>query len=319
MNDTPISKVLVLEDDATCANLVKHFCEENNLVAVKVGKRPLMSVLRTNIDLGGIFVSERYGGSERDAARIAAEIHAARPELPIFLRREAGATLADLPEELKHVFCCAYTANDLGALRKAIREHIFCLVYPNALVRGISELTDSVLKRQFPDLTIAMDAPYIVGDRMIFGELFSLIQLESDWCRGYMMLQSEEDPLLDFIARTRASRTTPSFRGVNDLLGETTNLIWGAFKNRYIGDRRANALRQPVQVPLLVNHKHKYVSFGTDNPQLCFRFTLTDTETGDSLTLYERFVFNLDWSPDEFHEIAQDPSGASDAGELELF
>ena len=83
--------------------------------------------------------------------------------------------------------------------------------------------------------------------------------------------------------------------------------------------RRANALRQPVQVPLLVNHKHKYVSFGSDNPQLCFRFTLTDTETGDALTLYERFVFNLDWSPDEFHEIVQDLSGTSDAGELELF
>ena len=319
MNDSPISKVLVLEDNATHANLIKHFCDENNLVAVKIGKRPLMSVLRTNIDLGGIFFSERYGGSERDAARAAAEIKAARPELPLFLRRETTPTLTDLPEELKHVFCCAYSASDLGPLRKAIGEHIFSLMYPNALVRGIAELTDSVLKRQFPDLTVAMDAPYIVGDRMIFGELFSLIQLESDWCRGYMMLQSEEDPLLDFIARTRATRTMPSFRGVNDLLGETTNLIWGAFKNRYIGDRRADALRQPVQVPLLVNHKHKYVSFGTDNPQLCFRYTLTDAETGDALTLYERFIFNLDWSPEEFREIAQDTSGTSDAGELELF
>ena len=57
-------------------------------------------------------------------------------------------------------------------------------------------------------------------------------------------------------------------------MAEITNLIWGAFKNRYIGD--GDRLARSAQVPLIVNHKHKYISFGTSNPQLCFRFTLTD-------------------------------------------
>ena len=319
MNDSPVSKVLVLDDSAEHANLIKQFCEENHLVAVKVGKRPLLSVLRANIDLGGILYSENYGGSAEEAGRIAAQIHAARPELPIFLRREGVPTLADIPSDLRHLYCCAYAASDLTPLRKAVGEYIFCLVYPNALVRGIADLSQTILHAQFPDLKLAMDSPYIVRDRVIFGELFSLIQLESNWCRGYMMLQTEEKPLLELILRTRAARMLPNFRGVNDLLSETTNLIWGAFKNRYIGDRKAEGARQVVQVPLIVNHLHRYISFGTENPQLCFRFTLTDPETGNALSLYERFVFNLDWSPDEFVDLPQDTSGASDAGALELF
>jgi hypothetical protein len=63
----------------------------------------------------------------------------------------------------------------------------------------------------------------------------------------------------------------------------------------------------------------KYISFGTENPQLCFRYTLTDESSGRSSMLYERFAFNLEFSPDEFREIAQDVSGLVDSGELELF
>ena len=48
-----------------------------------------------------------------------------------------------------------------------------------------------------------------------------------------------------------------------------TNLIWGSFKNRYMGDADALA-RSQVQVPLLVNHKHKYISFGTGESAIVF-------------------------------------------------
>jgi hypothetical protein len=184
-------------------------------------------------------------------------------------------------------------------------------------LRGIAEITTEVLTSQLKTLKISLDTPYIVRDRVIFGELFSLMQLESAWCRGYMMLQTEEDPFLDLVGRDAISGEAP-FRRVNDLLSEITNLIWGSFKNRYIGDGRATAGPQ-VQVPLIVNHKRKYISFGTENPQLCFRYTLTDEATGRSSFLYERFVFNLDWSPDDFKEIQHDVAGLVESGALELF
>ena len=314
----PVSKVLVLDNSAEHLPQIKSFCEQHNLVPLKVRRGAEMSVLRTNIDLGGILYAEDYGATPEHTASIAAEIHAARPELPIILRRTGRATLADLPETVRRSCCAAYVASDLGALRAVIGEYIFCLLYPNALLRGIAEITASVLRSQCRPLVVSMDTPHIVRDRVIFGELFSLIPLESAWCRGYMMLQTEEGPFLRLLARQHSAATGIGFRNVNDLLSEITNLIWGGFKNRYMSDDGTRAAKQ-VQVPLIVNHLHKYISFGTENPQLCFRFNLFDPVDGGAVTIYARFVFNLSWTPEEFREVRQDTAGLVDCGALELF
>lgn len=318
MTDQLLSKVLVLDNSPEHSDTIKQFCDENNLVGLKVHKNNLLSILRSNIDLGAILYSENYGDTPEENTEIALMIHSVRGELPLILRRENEARLDDLPANLQRVFCAAYVASNMAALRTVIDEYIFCLVYPNALVRGISEITSSVLSSQFKTTaSTANETPYIVRDRIIFGEVFSLIPLESTWCRGYMMLQTEEQPILDFLERTRPSSGTHDFRAANSFLGEVTNLIWGSFKNRYIGDAAAAASK--IQVPLIVNHKHKYISFGTDNPQLCFLYTLTDEASGRSVKLYQRFIFNLNWSPEDFKEITCDVDELVDSGELELF
>ena len=246
------------------------------------------------------------------------KIHTIRPELPIIIRREKEATLVDFPENIKKIYCAAYSTNDMEGLRRIIDQYLFSLEYPNALVRGISEITEAILASQFKYLSISWNAPYIVHDRVIFGEVFSLIPLESAWCRGYMMLQTEEEPILDLLNKYQPSDAEANFRTVNSLLGEITNLIWGAFKNRYIGDTAALSGCQ-VQVPLVVNHKHKYISFGTENPQLCFLYTLTDETNGRAVKVYQRFIFNLSWSPEDFKEVTHDVDEFVDSGELELF
>lgn len=313
-----VSKVLVLDDSNEHSQAIKAFCDENNLVALKVHKSRLTSVLQSNIDLGAILYSENYGDSPQENAEIALNIHAIRPELPIILRREVKATLDDVPENVRRAFCAAYVTSNMADLRKVIDEYIFCLMYPNALVRGISEITEGVLASQLNALTISLGTPYIVRDRVIFGEVFSLIPLESSWCRGYMMLQTEEEPILDLLDCFSQSDAGANFRAVNSLLGEITNLIWGSFKNRFIGDAAASPGSQ-IQVPLVVNHKHKYISFGTENPQLCFLYTLIDENSGRKVKLYQRFIFNLNWSPEDFKEIAHDVEDLVDSGELEMF
>jgi hypothetical protein len=317
MSDRLVSKVLILDNSPVHSEAIKSFCDRNNLVGLKVRKNRLMSVLRANIDLGAILYSDAYGASPEDNAEIAIRIHALRPELPIILRRDTQTTLEDVDPTLRQVFCAAYTTSDLSSLSKVVDEYIFSMVYPNALVRGISEITENVLANQFTKLTTRWDTPYIVRDRVIFGEVFSLIPLESSWCRGYMMLQTEEEAILGVLAKAPLFPEA-GFREVNSLLGEVTNLIWGAFRNRYIGDF-GPAHGNQVQVPLIVNHKHKFISFGTENPQLCFLYTLTDEESGKTIKLYQRFVFNLSWSPEEFKELAHDTSDLVDSGELELF
>ena len=59
-----------------------------------------------------------------------------------------------------------------------------------------------------------------------------------------------------------------------------------------------------TQIPIVINHEHKFISFGSQDPQLCFRYTLTDPAdpTGPPTHLYQRFIFNLSWSPDDFKE-----------------
>jgi hypothetical protein len=317
MTEKLVSKVLVLDNNSAHSARIKCFCDENNLVALKVRKNRLMSVLRSNIDLGAILYSDNYGASPEENAEIALRIHTIRPELPIILRRDAEGSLDSIDEPLRHVFCAAYTAADMSRLKQVVDEYIFSIYYPCALVRGISEITENVLSSQFRQLTTRWDTPYIVRDKVIFGEVFSLIPLESSWCRGYMMLQTEEQPILDLLENPETRDAASNFRLVNNLLGEMTNLIWGAFKNRYIGDSTASSSN--IQVPLIVNHKHKFISFGTENPQLCFFYTLTDEERGKTIKLYQRFIFNLNWSPEDFKEIVHDTADLVESGELELF
>ncbi|MEW6341078.1 MAG: chemotaxis protein CheX [Paraburkholderia sp.] len=319
MNENkPVSKVLVLEDCPAHVEAIRNFCDENNLVGLKVSKSRLASALRSNFDLGAILVSESYGGSIEESTAIALRIHAERPELPIIIRRESSAARDGLPEALDAVVCGAYVASDPASLRKVIDEYIFNREYPNALVRGIAELTSTVLSGLFSDLSVETDAPCIVRDRVIFGEVFSLIPLESSWCRGYMMIQAAEQPILDLLSRREMAEGAADFRDLNSLLGELTNMIWGAFRNRYVGD--ANGLsHSQVQVPLLINHKQKYISFGSESPHLCFTYRLTDEQSGRVVKLHQRFAFSLSWSPEDFQEFEQSADDSVGAGELDLF
>lgn len=314
---TAVSKILILDHDAAHAPRIKKFCDEHNLVGLKVPKGAVMSVLRRNIDLGGILYSENYGDSTGDTARIAMKIHSLRPELPIIIRREREPQLTDLPEELQTAFCAAYVAGDMEVLRRVVDRYIFCLTYPNSLLRGISNFTNNILSTQFPHMRIVRETPCIVHDRIIFGEVFSLIPLESNWCRGYLMLQTEEGALLAALGRGSPAGAPSNVRLVNDQLGEIANMIWGAFKNRFIGDGGTFAGRN-VQVPLVVNHEHKYISFGTENPHLCFIYQLIDPASGRRLKFYERFVFNLSWTPEAFREV-DEVDALVHSGEIEIF
>jgi hypothetical protein len=314
MNDAAqlVSKVLLLERDPACLVQLKSFCESHDLVSLKVQPENVMSVLKSNIDLGGIFLSETFGATPAASRALAHEIQAVRPELPIFLRCE---TPADLSEADRNVACAIYSSTDLEALVPVIGASIFSFVYPNALVRGISELTVTALTSQFKHATVQTEAPYIVRDRIIHGEMFTLIPIESSWCRGFMMLQVKEQEMRE-LAGCGDER---NFRELNNAFGEVTNLIWGAFKNRYITYGDSN--QHLTQIPIVINHLHSYISFGSEDPQLCFRYTLSDPERPEvpPTIVYQRFIFNLSWSPDDLKENQCSVEELFESGELELF
>ncbi|MGZ4968659.1 MAG: chemotaxis protein CheX [Methylobacter sp.] len=328
MNDTTplVSKVFVLDNSPEYFDQIKQFCDQNGLIGLKVNFANIMAILNSNVDLGAILLAENYCDSLSDTIVLAQQIHTARPELPIVLRRTSAADLDDLPEKQRKLFCATYTIEDMSPLRKVIDEYIFSLVYPNALVRGISEITVrtlenlSTLENQFKHLKVSAETPHIVRDRIIFGEVFSLIPLESSWCRGYMMLQTEEGAILDVLGvdELNGDENPATFRTVNNILAEMTNLIWGAFKTHFIAMDDPGA-SSTSEVPIVVNHQHKYISFGSENPQLCFKYILEDEDKGYFIPIYQWFVFNLYWSPEDFKEIKASLDDFVESGELELF
>jgi len=323
-NTKLVSKVLVLDSDSGCYDQIKAFCDDNNLVGLKVHPENVMTVLKSNVDLGGILLSEVYIEGEQGGIALVRSIHAARPELPIFLRREKSDQLDDLPENDQKLFRVAYTLGTINNLRPVVDECIFSLTYPNALVRGITEISKSALESQFMGMSVDIESPYIVRDRLIFGEIFTLIPIESSWCRGYMTIQTKEESLIQLV-RTEKTHMEPDeaddFRNLNGILGEITNLIWGAFKNRFIAYVNTSTSTSLPQVPIVVNNLHRYISFGSENPQLCFKYTLTQKDGSDSqpMVIYQRFIFNLNWSPEDFAENQVSVEDLVDSGELEMF
>lgn len=306
-------RVIIHDSDPSHAARIKAFCDQNNLVAVRSQADNIMEVLKSNVDLGAIFLDEGPGGN----LELCHRIHKTRPELPIILREaEAASCVSQLTNP---PFCASYRIENIEGIRNTINERIFNKHYPNALVRGIDEITQETLRHLFPDIRIETLFPYLVKDRIIYGELFSLIPVESSWCRGYMMMQTEEKNIVEIVKPELLGQNSGGdFRVINDVLSEITNMIWGGIKARFVTQNESST-QIATQVPIIVNHHNRYITFGTDAPQLCFRYTLIHGKDNREITLYQKFIFNLNWAPEHFSENQPTVDDFIDSGELELF
>jgi Chemotaxis phosphatase CheX len=315
-----VSKVLIIDDgNAETLEQIKRFCAENDLIGLKTHSDNVMSVLKSNVDLGGVLLSESYHDSPTGGVDLGLKIHKARPELPIFLRRHQEASLDKLPVRAQGCFCAAYHIDDMDGLQRNLRDFIFSYYFPNTMVRGIQRITEDAMLTYFRRFNLSCETPYIVKDSIVCGEVFTLVPLESKWCRGYMMLQSE-NRALKLEGASHDPYVKPKLSRVSDVLGEITNMVWGSFKSHYVGDEYRTLMSQ-IQVPMLVMLEEKNISFGSSTPQLCFKYTLTDLDdqSAPPVKIYQRLVFNLSWSPEDFKEVQVSPEELVDAGELELF
>lgn len=316
-NSAAVCKVIVQDSSPEYEIRIKEFCDQHNLVAVKSNSSNIMEVLKSNVDLGAIFLSADLT-DKSSAHALYHSIYKIRPELPIILREDDSNK-----EQLKahqNQYCVSYAIDSIDSIITSINEHIFNKDYPNALIRGISEITNEALSHLFPDIAIDTSLPYLIKDRIIYGELFSLIPLESSWCRGYMMLQTDEKYISELVRQDIIETNTEfDFRVINDVLSEVTNMIWGKIKNRYISDLSQSS-NMATQVPIIVNHQNKYITFGTVTPQLCFKYTLRQ-KTGEQkeVTLYQKFIFNLCWAPEKFSENEPTVDDFLESGALEFF
>jgi CheY-specific phosphatase CheX len=274
------------------------------------------------VDLGAIFISERLESDKDGGIDLGKRIRKIRPELPLYLRRHSATGLSDLKPNEQRAFRQGYQIEQIADLAQDLEKSISSHVYPNDFVRGICEITQSTLQSQFKNLKLEVESPFIVSDHLIYGDIFTLIPVETSWCRGYMTLQANEEELVDFVLAEKTRFESPKNKNAFDqyaFVGEVTNMVWGAFKNRF-NDFQAIAGTLP-QVPIVIKHLDRYISFGSKNPQLSLRCVLTDPENENAkpVEIFQRFVFNLGWSPDDYKDNQAQMEQLVDAGELELF
>ncbi len=313
------AKVLLLEHEPRQYQALMDFCAEVGLVALPRTALDAVATLGQHKDLGGVLLAEDLPCEAPGALELARLIHKQRPELPIFLRRTSDRPLS--PDEAQAIHH-SWKSGSIEELRAGIERSIFSLRYPTRLVQGIIDLTCSALGSMFPHAKVTAESPYVVHDRIIYGQVSTLIPLEATWCRGYMMLQTEEHALRQGLIQGLAYEGVGgdlNFREINNLLGEITNLIWGAFKNRYVPDTSFE--HKPTQVPIVINHEQKYISFGSQDPQLCIRYQLADPRRPGMppQLIVQRMIFNLFWSPETFAVVADNAADNGPTGELELF
>lgn len=321
-NITILSKVFVYETDKNAATIIKSFCERNHLIGVTGSPENVKEVLKTNVDFGAAFICGSIDNDLTCCLNWIELIHNIRRELPIFIRTNTKMSIDEIPEQIKHVIAGVYHIDDLVTLKNLVDSYLFETQYPGVLVRGFMDISIDAIQSQFKGFEVILDLPYVVNDVIIHGDVFSLMPVESTWCRGYMMLQIEEDGIMDLIKKqkTHISSHSPSFHDVNAVLGEISNLMWGAIKARFIVDKQPDEeASSKTQVPIIINHFHQYISFGSGIPQLCFKYTLFDmTQEIAPIVFYQKFIFNLSWNPENFVE-HHSVDEFVETGELELF
>ena len=125
-----------------------------------------------------------------------------------------------------------------------------------------------------------------------------MIRLESDWCRGYMMLQTAEADLGNllvegYVPGMQVDRSELNYRQVNSLLGEVTNAIWGKLKSALLpGSSKRKRADFHAEIPSVVNHARRYVSFGSEAPKLCMKHLIDRGEGKTPVPVFSEVRFS---------------------------
>jgi len=299
--NTVVSYILFHDENTSANNRIQAFCQDNRLIQLRESSSDLLDVLSRNINLGAIFLAEDSQYEQGNGLELARLIHQSRPEVPIFLRTAGIKGKADLPCELQHCIAGVYHLDRLSDLEVLIDKHIFSDDYPNHLVNAIQTLSTEVIESQLQGMSVEVDSPKLVNDRLIHGDLHSIISLESNWCKGHMMVEVNQDELGQLIRFDKTflgSSDSSDFRDINAWLGEMTNLIWGVLKSKVLSQASAGQPISDVQLPIITNHRERYITFGTTRPHLCIKYTFRDNSgVLPDTTLFQRFIFSVTWLP----------------------
>jgi hypothetical protein len=279
----------------------------------------LFEILNANIELGAIFLSQEDQEAKNETFSLLRGLHFQRAELPIFYRQSKTQDSAPIPDDLASICTFIYSADELGSLENAISKHIFSPFYPLSLIQQFQNISRDAICGLINKIEVDISTPYLVHDKIIYGQICSLIRLESDWCNGYMMLQAPEQDLIISVTsgRTPLQSAGVNFRSAHDVLGELTNLIWGQIKANILDAHDQGKKGLVAELPLILNENRKYITFGNTDPTLCLEYAIKEEGTGKKLLeIHQKFLFSMTWRPRSYLESPADVENLLKQGDL---
>lgn len=303
-------KVLVYEpNDQKRKELIKTL-NGFGIDCIELSKANYKQQLEQQIDIAAIFLPAAACADEL-ANTISAEIDIERATLPVFLRYPENK-VEENGFQQHHIH---YQLEDNG-LEQPLTELVYKREFPAHFVEQVIRLAEDAVTHELMTVDVVKTNAALVTESILYGQVFSLIPIESPWYRGYLIIQTTEQDILDLIAqgKTQLESSQLDFRDVNIIVGESTNMVWGGMKRIYASNGN-DLVNFMMQIPLIINHKHKYISFGSTEPHLCLTLDVKDPDTGKIIKVVERFVFHLDWQP----QFCTDNGAADDDGEIEFF
>ncbi len=300
------ARVLVLDHRDRERERLKGVLEKHQLQGIVADSdEQLFDLLSSNIELSAVFLSQDDRTKGSAAFSTLRNLHYQRAELPIFFRVSDDHATPGLNSEVTDLCAFTYTHNELSRLDAAIPRFIFSTFYPLTLIREFQSITMEAFSGLIGKVQVQPETPYLIRDRIIYGQICSLIRLSSDWCNGYMMLQAPETELLQTVTsgRTPLLNSQISFRSGHDVLGELTNLIWGQLKATILDAHDQGRRGLVAELPLIINENRKYLTFGATEPALCLSYKIIEQETQELLLeVHQKFLFTMTWRPEVYLE-----------------
>lgn len=319
------TKIFLHDTSPDVADKIRLFCEKDNLIRVKSVQIDVVDFLMNpsfnQCDLGAIFLSEQEDLCGISGFHIADKIHQNGSTIPIFMRLEGERRLADLSDEQKKLVTVVYSLDRLDELEKVIDRYLFSVHYPVSVVNKIQKACYDVLDGVFENIKVTKMPPCLIKDFIVADSFTSLIPLEMSCAKGYVMAQMQEADMVKLLTFTKQSdySAREDFEHINEMASELVNLFWGRIRFRLHDETVDTNKVSRVQLPIIVNNKKNYISFGNSNPQLCFRYILCHANViSEPIVIHFKVIFNLYWDPSK--QVGDDMiDRCVESGELELF
>lgn len=318
--------ILVYDKNDEAVDLIKSLSADGTIMAPEQEEMGILETIAqlnlTQSDICAVFLSEEFDSEGLTGIEIATRIHSTKSNIPIFMRLAGNRTLNDLPPEHRQAVTGYYNTSSPERLKKITDHFLYGFYFPNYLIHIFIEAGLFTLNSAIKNCEIKSSVPFLIYDYTLATEYTSILPIQLPFGNGAITFSINESDAINLIEHehTALNSTQNSNDHCNQFISEITNQFWGKVR-RMCHLAYGNELhRAPVNIPIIVNHKQKFVNFGNHTPQLCFRYLLIKNHLiPEAINVEFKIIFNSILRPKDFYELVPRTTNPIDDDHFEAF